>query len=79
MKNSKGMLRGKFSKSTNNASRYLVSTFWNSSENHQDYVENNLQKLKVNAATQNDIDNIIGRQIVLIDKWKVIRTIAKTV
>ncbi len=31
MKNSKGMLGGKFSNSANNTSRYLVSTLWNSS------------------------------------------------
>jgi heme-degrading monooxygenase HmoA len=79
MKNSKGMLGGKFSKSTNNASRYLVSTFWNSSESHANYVENNLQKLKIKADVQNDIDSIIGRQIVLVDTWNVLKTTANNV
>lgn len=72
MKNSKGMLGGKFAKSTNNASKYLVATLWDSPENHDYYVKNNLQKLKKEAAVQNDIDTIIGRQIALVDGWKVL-------
>lgn len=76
MKNNKGFLGGKFSKSTTNALRYLVSTFWKSSESHDNYVENNLQQLKIKAEVQNDIDNIIGRQIELVDAWKVLSTAA---
>jgi hypothetical protein len=67
MRNSSGMLGGKFSRSAKNTSRYLVSTFWNSLENHDDYVENKLLKLKALADVNNDIDSIIGRQIKLVD------------
>lgn len=74
MKNNQGMLGGVFSKDDKNASHYLVSTFWSSLENHRKYVETNLPKLKVKADVKNDIASIIGRQILLIDSWKVITT-----
>ena len=76
MKESKGMLGGVFSKNVNNTSHYLVSTFWSSSENHRKYVETNLQKLKIKSDVKNDIENVIGIQIILIDTWKIIKTTA---
>lgn len=78
MKNSNGMLGGKFSQSNNNSSRYLVSTFWNSLENHDNYVENKLLKLKVLANVKSLINSITGRQIVLVDSWKIIKTTVNT-
>lgn len=72
MKNNQGMLGGVFSKDKNNASHYLVSTFWSSLESHRKYVDTNLPILKVKAGIKNDIASSIGRQIVLIDSWKII-------
>lgn len=78
MKNSNGMLGGKFSQSNNNSSRYLVSTFWNSLENHDNYVENKLPKLKVLANVKSLINSITGRQIIIVDSWKVVKTTFNT-
>jgi heme-degrading monooxygenase HmoA len=71
MKNSEGMLRGIFSKAVKNNARYLVSTFWNSLENHSYYVDNRLPKYKKRAGVGNDIESMTGRIIELVDSWKI--------
>jgi len=71
MKKSQGMLGGEFSKSTANASGYLVSTFWDSIQNHEKYVKENLPKYKNESNLNHDIIKIIGRNIRLVDSWKI--------
>ncbi len=78
MKNNKGMLGGGFSKDVNDATHYLVSTFWSSLKNHKEYVETNLSELKIESDVNNDTESIIGRQIILIDAWKIIKPTAST-
>jgi heme-degrading monooxygenase HmoA len=76
MKKSHGMLGGKFSKATDNTSRYLVSTFWDSIQNHEKYIEQELPKYKNESNMNNDIIRIVGRKILLVDSWKIIKKTA---
>jgi hypothetical protein len=70
MRHAKGMLAGVFSK---NNLRYLVSTFWDSKENHTKFTEDILPGLKAKANVVNDITNIAGMKILLVDSWKIIK------
>jgi heme-degrading monooxygenase HmoA len=72
MKKVKGILGGSFSKSVNNTNKYLVSTFWNSRKNHNNYVNKILPELREKADVANDLDKITGKQILLVDSWKII-------
>ncbi len=69
MKKSKGMLGGTFSRDNN--SRYLVSTFWDSIEDHTDYEVNSLPEFRIRASIDNDINKITGKKILVVDSWKV--------
>jgi heme-degrading monooxygenase HmoA len=72
MRSAQGMLGGCFSESVNNINKYLVSTFWDSGENHDNYVNKILPGLREKADAANDLDTIIGKQILLVDSWKII-------
>ena len=74
MRESKGMLRGTFSKNENNNLRYLVSTFWDNIRNHTEYSKNKLPLLRYQADTTNDISEIKGKKILIADNWKIIRS-----
>ncbi len=73
MNESKGMLGGIFSKNEKNNFRYLVSTFWDNIDNHNNYEQNKLPVLQNKADTVNDITEITGRQFSIINSWKVIK------
>jgi len=72
MRTAKGMLGGCFSKSENDANKYLVSTFWNSLDNHIYYVNSILPGLREKADAANDLDMITGKQILLVNSWNII-------
>ena len=72
MKKANGMLGGSFSISVNNTNKYSISTFWDSLENHNNYVIEILPQLHEKADAVNDINRIIGKQILLVDSWKII-------
>ena len=74
MQESKGMLGGIFSKNENNNLRYLVSTFWDNIQKHSDYSENKLRVLREHADTANDIKEITGRKISIVNEWKIIKS-----
>ena len=73
MKNSEGMLIGIFSKASKNNVGYLVTSFWNSVENHNYYVANMLPKFKERTGVTNDMESTTGRIIELVDSWKIIK------
>jgi len=73
MKKSKGMLNGVFSQKSDNKCRYLVSSFWDGINNHKNYVKNKLPKYKVEADIKNDIIKMTGKQVLLVDSWKIIK------
>ena len=73
MKKVKGMLGDYYSKSASDSLRYLVSAFWDNTGDYKSYMERELQGHKVNANTKNDINQITGRQILLVDSWKIIK------
>jgi heme-degrading monooxygenase HmoA len=73
MKKSQGMLGGVFCKVKDNTSRYLVSTFWDSLQNHEKYLEQQLPKYINESDVNNDINKIIGRKILLVDSWNIIK------
>lgn len=73
MKNSRGMLGGFFSEDSNIDNRYLVSTFWDSEENHAEYVNSKLPVFQKTADIKSDLENITGRKVRLVDSWKVVR------
>jgi len=72
MKKANGMLGGCFSNSAQNKNKYLISTFWDSRENHNNYVNEILPELREKADAGNDLDIIFGKQILLVDSWKII-------
>jgi heme-degrading monooxygenase HmoA len=72
MRTANGMLGGCFSKSENDANKYLVSTFWNSLDNHTYYVKKILPGLREKADAANDLDRITGKQILLVNSWNII-------
>ncbi len=71
MKKSEGMLGGLFSKAESNIPRYLVSTFWDSIEHHNNYVINKLPIFQSESKVEEDIDVIIGIQVLLKDAWRI--------
>lgn len=71
MKKSQGMLGGEFSQSTDNVLRYFVSTFWDSIQNHEKYVAQDLPKYKNKSNLNHDIIKIIGWKTRLVDSWKI--------
>ena len=72
MKQSEGMLGGLFSRAVELAPRYLVSTFWDTEEHHLRYVGGKVPALREKAAVTNDILHLTGRQIKLVELWRVI-------
>jgi len=73
MKNAKGMLIGYCSKSTNDTNAYLITSFWDSQENHQKYVDNILHGLREKADVINDLETTAGKQLFLVDSWKILK------
>lgn len=74
MQESKGMLGGIFSKNENNNLRYLVLIFWNNIQNHTDYSKNKLPLLQDLSDVISDISEITGKQVLIIDTWKIIKS-----
>ena len=66
------MLKVLLLKSSSKTSNYLVTTFWNNSENHNIYIPNKLEKLKLKADEVSDIEKITRKQVLLVDSWKII-------
>lgn len=73
MKKVKGMSGGFYSKSESDSLRFLVSTFWDNIGDYKGFTERELEGHKVNTDTKNDINQITGRQILLVDSWKIIK------
>jgi len=73
MKRSEGVLGGLFAKSSNNNLRFLVSTFWNSIKNHNNYVLNMSPIYSNKATISNDMTKMKERVIILVDSWKIIK------
>ena len=72
MKRSEGMLGGMFAKAATNPPRYLVATFWDSVANHQNYVRNELPVLQKKSKVDEDINVIVGKQVLLKDSWLIV-------
>jgi heme-degrading monooxygenase HmoA len=72
MQQSEGMLGGLFSNASKQPHRYLVSTFWDSAEHHDRFAREKLPVLRDKAAVEQDLNRIFGRQIGLVESWKVI-------
>jgi heme-degrading monooxygenase HmoA len=72
MNKASGMYSGVFSKGTRTLNRYLVTTLWEDERSHQKYVETILPLLRHKAEVEKDISFILGRLILLDDKWSVI-------
>lgn len=73
MKKANGMLGGHFSKAADHTPNYLVSSLWDSIENHKDYVSHQLPAYQIKADVQNDVEDMVGRQILLVQSWKIIK------
>ena len=74
MQHAKGMLGGKFSKVSNGDSRYLVSTFWDSLENHNIYQKHQVPGFRKQTDVSKDLVQISGKAISLVDSWKVLHS-----
>ncbi|MBE0650848.1 MAG: YdbC family protein [Bacteroidales bacterium] len=73
MKDSNGMLGGVFSQDINQNNHYLVSTFWDTQENHSDYVKFKLPVFQKKADIKSDLLDITGRKVRLMDSWSIIK------
>lgn len=73
MKKAKGMLGGKFSLNEKDQFNYLVSTFWDSENHHQNYVQNQLLLNQKSANITSDLDAISGKFMVNEKKWTVFK------
>ncbi|MGV6846521.1 MAG: YdbC family protein [Lutibacter sp.] len=72
MKNSEGMLGGEFSINEKNNFQYLVSTFWDTLDNHHFYTQNQLPENKKAAKINEDIKMIKGYLVSLEQNWTVL-------
>ncbi|KAA3628469.1 MAG: DUF4937 domain-containing protein [Bacteroidetes bacterium] len=72
MKSAKGMLGGKFSKSETDQQRYLVTTFWDTLDNHSIYSQNILPDCKRKSEVADDTEHVSGKLVELEHSWKVI-------
>ncbi|PCJ16406.1 MAG: hypothetical protein COB02_16200 [Candidatus Cloacimonadota bacterium] len=66
-----GMLGGFFLESDNNSCRFLVVTLWDSIESHNLYIKTKVSQLRKDAKVSNDLSNISGCFIELINKWSI--------
>ena len=73
----KGNLGGNIAKALNDSSRYLLSTFWDAIENENNQPKQELVGYKAIADLKNDIEQVIVRQILLVDSWKIIKKTAE--
>ncbi|MDX1828247.1 MAG: DUF4937 domain-containing protein [Lutibacter sp.] len=73
MKNATGMLGGKFSINEQNKLNYLVHTFWDEKNHHQNYVQNQLPLNQKSADITSDLDSISGKFIEIEKKWTVFK------
>ncbi len=74
MKKAKGMQRGKFSINEQNRYNYLVSTFWDTEKNHQNYIENQLPTNQKLTNISSDLQTIDGKFIAIEKKWNIFKT-----
>lgn len=78
MSRSQGMLGGFFSSNSqitlNNQinHNFLVVTLWDSKENHESYVEQNVATLRVSADVSEDLVSLNGKFIALKSEWMVV-------
>jgi heme-degrading monooxygenase HmoA len=64
------MLGGCFSKDDNSKEpRYLVTTFWDKLENHDNYRKQKLAGLQQKANITADLRSITGRLIQICESW----------
>jgi heme-degrading monooxygenase HmoA len=75
LKKAKGMFGCKILKAVNDVSRYLVSSFWDSIESYDNYLEQKISLHEVTTDAQDDINQVFIRQIILVDSWKIIKKI----
>lgn len=73
MRDSSGMLGGVFSLNTVRDNHYLVSSFWESEDDHSNYVASKLPVLQQKADIKNDLLDITGKKVRLLDAWSVIK------
>ncbi|MCP5045690.1 MAG: DUF4937 domain-containing protein [bacterium] len=71
MQQAEGMLGGKFSRVREHDRRFLVTTFWASRRQHENYCEHVLPGCRKRAGVDDDIDSISGRFIHLVPGWNV--------
>lgn len=71
MAKSKGMLGGQFSVDRNN-NRFLVTTLWDSEENHNEYVKQKVSTLRETANVTDDLEKIKGHFVKLESSWMVL-------
>ncbi len=72
MKNTKGMLGGEFSVNDTSKLNYLVSSFWDSKINHENYSKLQLPINQKDANINEDLKSIQGKLILLKKSWQII-------
>jgi len=73
MKKVRGNLGAYFSEEVDDSSRHLISTFWDSIGNLNNYLRQKQPELKVNSHINKYMEQITMRQIQLVDSWKIIK------
>ena len=73
IKRTNAMLRSYFSKSTKDINKYLMITFWESQENHKNYINNIQPGLIERPDLLQDLETTSGKQILLVESWKILK------
>lgn len=71
MSSCSGMLGGYVGQFNQEASRYLVISFWDSAQSHSDYVNNLFPKLEGKVDIEQYIKDLSGHQFLINTKWNV--------
>jgi hypothetical protein len=79
MQQAAGMLGGFFSQHETDSNRFLVSTFWRSRMQHEDYVKNMLPALREKARVADTVSNIKSYYVQLHPEWIAIGDAAQNV
>ena len=67
------MLGGAFSVVVENEeNRFLVISLWKSESSHERYVTDSLQRLREQAGTADDVEEMTGHRILLEKEWTVL-------
>ncbi|UOQ95784.1 hypothetical protein MUO14_22520 [Halobacillus shinanisalinarum] len=71
MKKAEGMLGGEFARSQKDGLPFLVLTGWTNHQAHQNYMAEHFSGLKETAASEQDVVELTGEQLIVEELWRI--------